>query len=74
MKNKNNSRLTIKAVKEQLDQFKLQFNKQQSSISKLKSSFKVIYLISLLGYIINKIPFINKYIKGLNSVIARTSI
>lgn len=71
MKNKNNTRLTLKALKEQLD--KLQ-NNHNANINTIKSSFKIIYLISLLGYIIGKIPFLNKYIKGIKSIVAKTSI
>lgn len=72
MNNKNNNkRLTLKALKEQLD--KLQ-NNHNAPINNIKSSFKIIYLISLLGYIIGKIPFLNKYIKGIKSVVAKTSI
>lgn len=74
---KTNKKLTLKSIQDQLDLYKTKINskiiKQPNLRTNfLKSSFLVFYLLSWVGFIFSKLPFLSKFSKPIKFILGKT--
>lgn len=79
---KNNKRLTLKHVHEKLNNLQAQVlantapttPQQGNKKNVLKSSLGILYVLSCIGFIINKIPFLAKYSQSIKLFMGKASL